>query len=96
MSEIINIMTLNPEQHQALVCMFFAMLPKTDIRYKKRKVYWEILQARFNKKINTYKNFKDSYDPYFAENQRVGHKTDRTLSEQAGTAFREIYDLYGG
>ena len=36
MGEHINILKLNPEQQQALVCMFFAMLPSTDARYKKR------------------------------------------------------------
>ena len=61
MGEHINILKLNPEQQQALVCMFFAMLPSTDARYKKRISYWEILQKRFNKKINTYKNSKDAF-----------------------------------
>lgn len=38
MEEKIDVLKLNPEQQQALVCMFFAMLPNTDSRYKKRVV----------------------------------------------------------
>lgn len=94
MSEAIDIMKLNPEQHQALVCMFFAMLPKTDRRYKKRKEYWEILQARFNKKINTYKNAKDTFDFYFPNNNRSGWSDERALSRR-GVEFQNIYDMYG-
>lgn len=93
MEEKIDILKLNPEQQQALVCMFFAMLPNTDPRYKKRKNYWEILQKRFNKKINTYKNSKDAFDRYFANNNRVGWNDDRTLSRR-GKEFQEVYDLY--
>lgn len=94
MSEAIDIMKLNPEQHQALVCMFFAMLPKTDSRYKKRKEYWKILQARFNKKINTYKNAKDTFDFYFPNNNRSGWSDERALSRR-GVEFQNIYDMYG-
>lgn len=93
MGEHINILKLNPEQQQALVCMFFAMLPSTDARYKKRISYWEILQKRFNKKINTYKNSKDAFDKYFPNNNRVGWNDDRALSRR-GKEFQEIYDLY--
>lgn len=93
MSEKINILKLNPEQQQALVCMFFAMLPNTDSRYKKRIPYWEVLQKRFNKKINTYKNSKDAFDRYFPNNNRVGHKEDRPLSRR-GKVYQEIFDLY--
>ena len=39
MTEKIDILKLAPDQHQALVCMFFAMLPKTDSRYKKRNLH---------------------------------------------------------
>lgn len=94
MSESIDIMKLNPEQHQALVCMFFAMLPKTDKRYKKREEYWGILQARFNKKINTYKNAKDTFDFYFPNNNRAGWSDERALSRR-GVEFQNIYDLFG-
>lgn len=93
MSEKINIMKLNPEQQQALVCMFFAMLPKTDSRYKKRIPYWGVLQKRFNKKINTYKNSKDAFDRYFPNNNRVGWNDDRALSRR-GKEFQEVFDLY--
>lgn len=63
--EKIDINKLTPDQHQALVCMFFAMIPKTDTRYRKRNAYWEILQKRFNKKVTTYKHAKDAFDFYF-------------------------------
>ncbi len=94
MTEKIDVLKLTPDQHQALVCMFFAMLPKTDERYKMRNEYWKILSNRFNKKINTYKNHKDSFDPYFETNGRVGHKTNRSLKEQSGQVFQDVYDRY--
>ncbi len=36
MEQKINIDNLDDLQKQALVCMYYAMLPKTDARYKKR------------------------------------------------------------
>lgn len=94
MNKTIDITTLNPKQQQALVCMFFAMLPNTDKKYTKRKEYWEVLQRRFNKKINTYKNAKDTFDFYFTGNNRVGWSDDRALSRR-GKEFQEVYDAYG-
>lgn len=93
MEEKIDVLKLNPEQQQALVCMFFAMLPNTDSRYKKRVDYWGVLQKRFNKKINTYKNSKDAFDKYFESNNRVGWNDDRALPGR-GKAYQEVYDLY--
>ena len=58
----IDISQLNQEQHQALVCMYFAKLPNDDPRYKKRTEYFNVLAARFNRKAATYKNYKDTYD----------------------------------
>ena len=93
MTEKIDILKLAPDQHQALVCMFFAMLPKTDARYKKRNAYWEILQKRFNKKATTYKHAKDAFDFYFPNNNRVGWSDDRALGRR-GKEFEEVYELY--
>ena len=94
MSDSIDIMSLNQDQHQALVCMFFAMLPKTDKRYKKRIEYWEVLQKRFNKKVSTYRFVKDTFDLYFPANNRAGWKGENTLSKR-GKEYKEIYDMYG-
>lgn len=93
MNDKIDILKLTPDQHQALVCMFFAMLPKTDSRYKKRTAYWEILQKRFNKKVSTYKNAKDAFDRYFPNNNRVGWSDDRGL-ERRGKDYQVVYDLF--
>lgn len=94
MTDTIDILKLDSEQHQALVCMFFAMIPNTDKRYKKRKYYWEVLQKRFNKKINTYKHAKDTFDFYFPNNNRIGWSNERPLSSR-GKGFQEVYDLFG-
>lgn len=93
MEEGINVLSLNDEQRQALVCMFFAMLPGSDPRYKKRTNYWKILGKRFNKEINTYKYAKDTYDRYFANNNREGWKDDRPLSRR-GREYQEVFDMY--
>jgi len=93
MTEKIDIMKLTPDQHQALVCMFFAMLPKTDSRYKKRNAYWEVLQRRFNKKVSTYKFAKDTFDRYFPGNNRAGWSDERAL-ERRGKEFQVVYDMF--
>ena len=43
---MIDISMLNDEEKQALVCLFFARLPKQDPRYSKRTEYWNILEKR--------------------------------------------------
>lgn len=93
MEEKIDIFSLNHIQQQALVCMFFAMLPGSDPRYKKRMQYWEILGKRFNKNKETYKYAKDTYDRYFPNNGREGWKDGRPLSRR-GKEYQEIYDMY--
>lgn len=93
MTEKIDILKLTPAQHQALVCMFFAMLPSADSRYKKRHAYWEVLEKRFNKKATTYKNAKDAFDFYFPNNNRVGWSNERALGRR-GKEFEEIYQSY--
>ena len=52
MEQKINIDNLDDLQKQALVCMYYAMLPKTDARYKKRMHDWEVLEKRFGTKKN--------------------------------------------
>ena len=93
MANKIDIYKLTPDQHQALVCMFFAMLPKTDNRYKKRNMYWEVLQKRFNKKVSTYKLAKDALDRYFPDNNRRGWRDERTLEER-GKELQFVYDSF--
>ena len=42
MEQKINIDNLDDLQKQALVCMYYAMLPKTDARYKQND--WDVLR----------------------------------------------------
>ena len=88
----IDINLLSDEERQALVCMFCAMLPKTDPRYKKRVEWWKILSSRYNRKAGTYKNDKDAFDPYFANNGRVGW-TDRPL-EKRSKILKKVFDAF--
>lgn len=92
MSEIIDINSLTPEHHQALACMFYARLPKTDARYKGRTACFELFQQKFNKKVNTYRHSKDTYDAYFDTNNRVGWKDMTILSR--GQEYQEVYDWF--
>lgn len=94
MEKQININDLNHVQKQALVCMFYAMLPKTDIRYKQRTHDWSVLEKRFGIKKTTYKNAKDAFDSYFSDNGRKGWGNKRNLRSQQGIAYQEVYDLY--
>lgn len=88
----IDISQLNQEQHQALVCMYFAKLPNDDPRYKKRTEYFNVLAARFNRKAATYKNYKDTYDAFFDTNKRQGWKNKKISS--SGIAYQKVYDKY--
>lgn len=95
MTEYIDISTLNEEQHQALVCMYFSRLHKTDVRYKKRMEYWEVLSRRFGPKPLTYRNYKDSYDQYFDGNGRVGYNTEPIEKKYPNhPELKQILDMY--
>lgn len=89
---MIDISILNDEERQALVCLFFARLPKQDPRYSKRTEYWSILEKRYNKKWSSYKNDKDAFDPYFPDNMRKGW-TDKPL-ERRSKLLKEVFDKY--
>lgn len=86
----IDISVLTEEEKQAIVCMFFAMLPKSDPRYKKRLEWFSVLEGRYNRKLATYKNDKDAYDAYFPNNGRVGW-TDKPL-EKRSKVLKKVYD----
>ncbi len=92
MNEMIDIKKLSPAHHQALVCMFFAKLPKTDPRYKRRTEYFTLFEKKFNKKISTYKHAKDTFDAYFDTNDRIGWQ-DKSLASM-WKECQEVYDLY--
>jgi hypothetical protein len=88
----IDITILTDKEKQALVCMFLATLPKSDPRYTQRTAWWSILGGRYNRKVNTYKNDKDAFDPYFPNNGRVGH-LDRPL-EKRSKVLKKVFDEY--
>lgn len=90
--EKIDITVLTDEEKQALVCMFVATLPSSDDRYKQRKTWYSILESRYNRKSNTYKNDKDAYDAYFPDNGRVGW-TDKPL-EKRSKVLKKVFDDY--
>ena len=89
---MIDITALSDEERQALACMFYARLPKTDTRYKGRKACFKLFQKRFNKKETTYNHSKDTYDAYFETNDRVGWVGAKIISR--GQAYQDIYDKY--
>lgn len=93
MEQEINVNELNDSQKQALICMYYAMLPKTDIRYKQRIDDWSVLEKRFGTKKTTYKHAKDAFDFYFPDNGRKGWSDNRDLRRR-GVAYQEVYDLY--
>lgn len=94
MNKKININNLNEKQHQALVCMFFAMLPKSDDRYKNRSEYWRILEKKFNIKTTTYKLYKDAFDKYFPNNNRKGFEDDKDLITRVGKDYVDVYNKF--
>ena len=103
MEQKVNIDILNDSQKQALVCMYYAMLPKTDVRYKQRMHDWEVLEKRFGIKKSTYRYAKDTFDSYFTGNGRKGWGESREtfkskiimyLFEDAAKQRRHM--LFGG
>ncbi len=90
--EKINVTLLTDEERQALVCMFFARLHKNDERYSKRIPYFTILEKRYNRKVNTYKNDIDAFDPYFDSNGRKGW--DDKPIEKRNKVLKEVLDKY--
>jgi hypothetical protein len=93
MEQEIHINDLDDAEKQALVCMYYAMLPKTDIRYKQRMDDWSVLEKRFGTKRTTYKHAKDAFDFYFPDNGRKGWSDNRDLRRR-GVAYQKVYDLY--
>ncbi len=93
MEQVVNVNDLDDSQKQALVCMYYAMLPKTDARYKQRMHDWTVLEKRFGTKKTPYKNAKDSFDFYFPNNGRKGWSDDRNLRRR-GIVYQEIFELY--
>lgn len=73
--------------------MYYAMLPKTDVRYKQRMHDWAVLEKRFGTKKTTYKHAKDAFDFYFPNNGRKGWSDDRDLGRR-GHAYQEVFELY--
>ena len=93
MEQEINVNKLDDSQKQALVCMYYAMLPKTDIRYRQRMDDWSVLEKRFGTKKTTYKHAKDAFDFHFPDNGRKGWSDNRDLRRR-GAAYQDVYDLY--
>ncbi len=93
MEQEINVNELDDSQKQALVCMYYAMLPKTDIRYRQRMDDWSVLEKRFGTKKTTYKHAKDAFDFYFPDNGRKGWSDNRDLRRR-GAAYQDVFDLY--
>lgn len=93
MEQEINVSELNDSQKQALICMYYAMLPKSDARYKQRLNDWTVLERKFGIKRITYKNAKDTFDFYFPNNGRKGWSDERNLKRR-GIAYQEVFELY--
>lgn len=74
MMDDILIENLSAEEHQALVCMYYAKLPSSDPRSKKMKDDFAVLESFFGKTFYTYRNYRDAYD-YFSipTEEKVGN-----------------------
>lgn len=93
MSDTIRIDLLNDVQKQGLVCMYYSRMHKTDPRYKNRINDFRVLEKRFNRKVNTYKNDKDAFDKYFPDNGRVGWQDWKSLDDRR-SGYQYVYDTY--
>ena len=87
--DLFDISALDPRTKTAIVCMFFARLPSSDIRYKNNcyKVIAEIAE-KYGFKKSLIKHDKDTFDGVFEKNGRQGWK-DRPLARR-GALFEEV------
>ena len=88
----ILIENLSAEEHQALVCMYFAKLPSSDPRSKKMKDDFAVLESFFGKTFYTYRNYRDAYDYFFDSNGRKGW--ERESVDSIGIAHKAVYEKY--
>ena len=92
MMDDILIENLSAEEHQALVCMYYAKLPSSDPRSKKMKDDFAVLESFFGKTFYTYRNYRDAYDYFFDSNGRKGW--ERESVDGIGIAYKAVYEKY--
>ena len=92
MMDDILIENLSAEEHQALVCMYYAKLPSSDPRSKKMKDDFAVLESFFGKTFYTYRNYRDAYDYFFDSNGRKGW--ERESVDSIGIAHKAVYEKY--
>lgn len=92
MMDDILIENLSAEEHQALVCMYYAKLPSSDPRSKKMKDDFAVLESFFGKTFYTYRNYRDAYDYFFDSNGRKGW--ERESVDGIGIAHKSVYEKY--
>ena len=92
MMDDILIENLSAEEHQALVCMYYAKLPSSDPRSKKMKDDFAVLESFFGKTFYTYRNYRDAYDYFFDSNGRKGW--ERESVDSIGIAHKTVYEKY--
>ena len=92
MMDDILIENLSAEEHQALVCMYYAKLPSSDPRSKKMKDDFAVLESFFGKTFYTYRNYRDAYDYFFDSNGRKGW--ERESVDGIGIAHKAVYEKY--
>lgn len=90
MMDDILIENLSAEEHQALVCMYYAKLPSSDPRSKKMKDDFAVLESFFGKTFYTYRNYRDAYDYFFDSNGRKGW--ERESVDGIGIAHKAVYE----
>lgn len=88
---IFDINTLSNEEKAAVVCLYYAQLKKSDVRYKDCFTNIKVVAAKYGYKSNTLKNNKQAYDALF-DNGRDGWH-DRPL-EKRSKLLHEIYLKY--
>ncbi len=92
MMDDILIENLSAEEHQALVCMYYAKLPSSDPRSKKMKDDFAVLESFFGKTFYTYRNYRDAYDYFCDSNGRKGW--ERESVDGIGIAHKAVYEKY--
>ena len=91
---MINVASMDVKEQAALVCMFYAMLPSKDYRYKDFSPALTIMSQRSGIKVSTLRNHKDAFDALF-ENGRKGWHQDPLEKRNAFlAAFYQKYMSY--
>lgn len=88
---MIHVDSIEIKEQAVLVCLYFAMLPSKDARYREMSNALMAMSQRSAINYNTLKNYKDCFDPLFTNGRKGWHQNSL---KQKNSYLAEIYQKY--